>query len=61
MVNPESVQELLTSDNFGDRIKGLNQLRQLPPHLAFPPGGGEEHERYLTSGITSAAPMATEG
>ncbi|MFM7352519.1 MAG: phycobilisome degradation protein NblB [Microcystis aeruginosa] len=35
-ITPESVQPLLASENFGDRIKGLNQLRQLPPESAFP-------------------------
>ncbi len=32
---PESVQQLLKSDNFGDRIQGLNKLRQLEPKVAF--------------------------
>ena len=34
-ITPESVQQLLKSDDFGDRIKGLNQLRQLQPKAAF--------------------------
>lgn len=34
-VTPESVQELLNSENFGDRLSGLNQLRQLEPKIAF--------------------------
>ena len=32
---PESVQTLLNSDNFGDRLSGINQLRQLDPATAF--------------------------
>ena len=34
-ITPESVQELLKSADFGDRIKGLNQLRTLEPKIAF--------------------------
>ncbi|MGK7873319.1 MAG: phycobilisome degradation protein NblB [Xenococcaceae cyanobacterium] len=34
-VTPESVQQLLNSDDFGDRIRGINQLRQLEPKVAF--------------------------
>jgi HEAT repeat protein len=32
---PESVDQLLTSDNYGDRISGVNQLRKLDPACAF--------------------------
>ncbi|MFM2314321.1 MAG: hypothetical protein RLZZ04_3597 [Cyanobacteriota bacterium] len=34
-ITPESVQELLNSEDFGERIRGLNQLRQLDPETAF--------------------------
>ncbi|MGK7928230.1 MAG: phycobilisome degradation protein NblB, partial [Spirulina sp.] len=34
-MTPESVQKLLQSEDYGDRIKGLNQLRQLPQEVAF--------------------------
>ena len=34
-VTPESVQELLTSEDFGHRLSGVNQLRQLDPTIAF--------------------------
>ncbi|BAW95774.1 phycobiliprotein lyase related protein, HEAT-like repeat [[Synechococcus] sp. NIES-970] len=36
MASLESVQQLLSSENFGDRISGLNQLRALSPAEAFP-------------------------
>lgn len=36
MTTPEGVQKLLNSDDYGDRITGLNQLRQLDPAVAFP-------------------------
>lgn len=34
-VTPESVQALLNSENFGDRLSAINQLRQLDPAVAF--------------------------
>ena len=34
-ITPESVKELLSSENLGDRLRGVNQLRQLEPAQAF--------------------------
>ena len=34
-ITPESVQQQLKSEDAGDRIRGLNQLRQLEPKIAF--------------------------
>ena len=34
-VTPESIQELLDSEDFGMRIRGLNQLRDIEPQTAF--------------------------
>ena len=34
-ITPESVKELLSSTNLGDRIRGVNQLRQLERAIAF--------------------------
>ena len=34
-ITPESIQELLNSEDFGERIRGLNQLRQIDPEVAF--------------------------
>jgi HEAT repeat protein len=34
-VSPESVQKLLNSEDFGERLSGVNQLRQLDPAIAF--------------------------
>jgi len=34
-ITPESVENLLNSTNFGDRIRGINQLRQIDPAIAF--------------------------
>lgn len=35
MSTPESTQTLLNSENFGERLSGINQLRQLDPAIAF--------------------------
>ena len=34
-INPESVQQLLNSENYGDRIRGINQLRELEPSQSY--------------------------
>ncbi len=34
-ITPESVQQLLSSEDFGDRLRGVNQLRQLEPAIAY--------------------------
>jgi HEAT repeat protein len=34
-ITPDSVKQLLDSENFGERIRGINQLRQLDPQIAF--------------------------
>lgn len=34
-ITPESVTDLLNSQDFGERIRGLNQLRQIEPETAF--------------------------
>lgn len=36
MSSIESVQQLLSSEDFGDRISGLNRLRAFEPYVAFP-------------------------
>lgn len=34
-ITPESIENLLNSENFGERIRGLNQLRQIDLKTAF--------------------------
>jgi HEAT repeat protein len=34
-VTPESIKELLSSDDFGQRLRAVNQMRQLDPAIAF--------------------------
>jgi HEAT repeat protein len=35
-ITPESVKELLASPDFSDRLRGINQLRELEPAVAYP-------------------------
>ena len=35
MNTPDSIRELLQSENFGDRLRGINQLRDIDPAIAF--------------------------
>ncbi len=34
-VTPDSVQQMIASEDYGDRLKGINQLRELEPATAF--------------------------
>jgi HEAT repeat protein len=34
-INPESIQQLLNSEDFGEKVRGINQLRQIEPKIAF--------------------------
>ena len=34
-INPESVKQLLNSEDLGDRLRGVNQIRHLEPAIAF--------------------------
>jgi HEAT repeat protein len=34
-MTPESIQQLLNSEDFGEKVKGINQLRQIEPKIAF--------------------------
>jgi HEAT repeat protein len=34
-ITPESVKQLLSSEDLGDRLRGVNQIRQLEPAIGF--------------------------
>lgn len=34
-ITPDSVQQMIASEDYGDRLKGINQLRDLEPAIAF--------------------------
>ncbi len=63
MINPESVQQLLTSEDYGDRIKGLNQLRQLDPKSAFvmvQPLVRDANERVRYAAVSQLDPLGNQ-
>ncbi len=54
-ITPESVQELLDSDDYGDRLRGVNQLRQLQQGTAFKmvqPLVGDQNARVRYSAVS---------
>jgi HEAT repeat protein len=60
---PESVQELLSSDSFSDRVRGLNQLRQIEPKLAFEmvkPLIKDPNPRIRYSAVSQLDPIGNE-
>ena len=34
-ITPESVEQLLNSEDFGERLRAVNQLRQVEPAIAY--------------------------
>ena len=62
-VTPESVQQLLSSDSFSDRVRGLNQLRQIEPKLAFEmvkPLIKDPNPRIRYSAVSQLDPIGNE-
>ena len=62
-ITPESVEKLLNSDNFGDRLRGLNQLRQLEKDRAFEmvqPLLQDENARVRYSAVSQFDTLGTE-
>ncbi len=62
-ITPESVEKLLNSDNFGDRLRGLNQLRQLKKAKAFQmvqPLLQDENARVRYSAVSQFDTLGTE-
>jgi HEAT repeat protein len=55
---PESVAELLQSADYGDRMRGINQLRELPPETAYSlikPLVTDEHPRVRYAAVSQLA------
>lgn len=54
-LTPESVAELLQSADYGDRMRGINQLRELPPETAYTlikPLVTDEHPRVRYAAVS---------
>lgn len=62
-VTPESVQVLLASPSSGDRLSGLNQLRQLEPGRAFAliqPLLNDGHVRVRYAAVSQMATLGSQ-
>lgn len=62
-ITPESVQQLLNSDAFSDRVRGLNHLRQVDPKLAFEmvkPLIKDPNPRIRYSAVSQLDPIGNE-
>ena len=60
---PETVKELLDSQNFGERIKGINQLRSLEPQVAFAlvkPLITDENARIRYAAVSQLDPLGRQ-
>ncbi|NDJ15708.1 phycobilisome degradation protein NblB [Myxacorys almedinensis] len=60
MTTPDAVKELLESNNFGDRLRGVNHLRQLDPAIAYElikPSVIDENVRVRYAAISQLASL----
>lgn len=58
--SPESIQQLLHSENYGERITGINQLRQIDPQVAFrliQPLVTDENARIRYAAVSQLDPL----
>ncbi len=61
-ITPESVTNLLNSEDFGERIRGLNQLRQIEPETAFEmirPMIGDDNTRVRYAAVSQLDTLGT--
>ena len=62
-ITPADVQPLLTSENLGDRLKGVNLLRQLDPAIALKlnqPLVTDTNERYRYAPVSQLDPLGRQ-
>ncbi len=60
---PESISPLLTSADFGDRLRGISQLRQLEPTVAFDliqPLVEDKHPRVRYAAVSQMATLGQQ-
>ena len=60
-ITPESVQELLSSEDFGDRLRAVNQFRQLEEPIAFELAQRAMIDKNARVRYTAVCQMATLG
>ncbi len=62
-LTPADVQPLLTSENLGDRLKGVNLLRQIDPAIAFTliqPLVKDTNERVRYAAVSQLDPLGKQ-
>jgi HEAT repeat protein len=62
-MNPESVEQLLNSEDFGDRLRAVNQLRQLEPAIAYKliqTAIGDKNVRVRYAAVSQMSTLGTE-
>ena len=62
-VTPELVQELLNSEDFGERLSGVNHLRQLDPAIAFEmiqPSVGDSNVRVRYAAVSQLSSLGLQ-
>jgi HEAT repeat protein len=63
MTQPEAVQALLSSEDFGQRLSGVNQLRSLDPDLAFEmiqPSIGDQNVRVRYAAVSQISTLGRQ-
>jgi HEAT repeat protein len=63
MTQPEAVQALLSSEDFGQRLSGVNQLRSLAPSLAFEmiqPSIGDQNVRVRYAAVSQISTLGRQ-
>ncbi|MDZ8051507.1 MAG: phycobilisome degradation protein NblB [Aulosira sp. ZfuVER01] len=62
-ITPESVQQLLSSENLGDRLRAVNQIRDLEPAIAFEliqSAVGDDNARVRYSAVSQLDTLGTQ-
>lgn len=63
MNTPDSIRDLLQSENFGDRLRGINQLREIDPAIAFDliqPSVTDSNVRVRYAAISQLASLGSQ-
>jgi HEAT repeat protein len=63
MTQPEAVQALLSSEDFGQRLSGVNRLRSLDPALAFEmiqPSIGDQNVRVRYAAVSQISTLGRQ-
>lgn len=62
-ITPESVEQLLNSEDFGDRLRAVNQLRQLEPAIAYnliQPAIADKNVRVRYAAVSQMSTLGTQ-